>query len=235
MSIRHRFPLDKFDFKTSAILSDLSAEDLETLQRHMTTHFYEKGQVIFREGSYPTGIFFLEKGLAKKYKTDGRDSEQIIYICNKGELLGFHAVLSGESFPDSAAALENSEISFIPREDFLEVVDKSIVLAKRLLKILSHEFGVLTNTIVIQGQRPVKDRLILALITLREKFKDSKAEAGSPVDINISRTNLANMIGTSKETVVRLLRELKNDYIVKTSGAKITVLDITKLLTVGGY
>src|SRR6266487_833255 len=197
MSIRHLFPVDKFDFNTSSVLLDLPQEDLRILHRHISTHKYEKGAVVFREGSYPTGIYYVEKGLIKKYKIDAQGKEQIIYVCNAGELLGFHAVLGEERFLDSAATLEASEISFIPREDFLEAVEKSNVLAKRLLKILSHEFGVLTNTITIQGQRPVKDRLILALITLREKFKDPKAKAGALIDINISRTNLANMVGTT--------------------------------------
>ena len=149
--------------------------------------------------SYPTGIYYVGNGLVKKYKIDSQGKEQIIYVCNAGELLGFHAVLSEERFLDLAATLEASEISFIPREDFLEAVEKSNLLAKRLLKILSHEFGVLINTITIQGQRPVKDRLILALITLREKFKDPKLKPGTLVDINISRADLANLVGTTKE------------------------------------
>lgn len=235
MSIRHLFPVDKFDFKSSSVLHELPTEDLQILRRHMTTHVYEKGQVVFREGSYPTGIYFLEKGLVKKYKIDAQGREQIIYICNSGELMGFHAVLSEERFLDSAAALKDSEITFIPREDFLETVEKSAVLAKRLLKILSHEFGVLANAITIQGQRPVKDRLILALITLREKFKEPEAKPGTTVDINIHRSDLASMVGTTKETVVRLLRELKDEHIIETSGVRISIININRLLKMVRY
>jgi CRP-like cAMP-binding protein len=173
----------------------------------------------------------LISGKAKKYKVDKDGREQIIYVANAGELLGFHAILSGDNYPDSAAVMEDSLIAFIPREDFLEAIRQSDVLNRRLLKTLSHEFVVLTNSLALFAQRPVRERLALQLIVVREKYK-TDAEPGMPVEINMSRDDLASLVGTARENVVRLLSELKEEGIVETKGRKIIVLDIKRLIRI---
>src|SRR6266851_5190502 len=122
MSIKGIFPIDKWDFESESILADLPESYLELLMAHKSEHMYKKGEVIFREGGYPTGIFYITEGKVKKYKVDGHGREQIIYVANSGELLGYHAILSLDNYPDSAAVLEQSIISFIPKEDFLEAI-----------------------------------------------------------------------------------------------------------------
>src|SRR5215831_9554691 len=159
MSIKDLFPIDKWDFKSQSIFAGLPAEDIAMLKAHQTEQIYKKGEIIFREGGWPPGIFFIKSGKVKKYKVDKEGKEQIIYVANKGELIGYHAVLSEDRYPDSAAALEESNVAFIPKEDFLETLQFSIVLGKRLLKTLSHEFAVLANSISLVAQRPVRERL----------------------------------------------------------------------------
>src|SRR3954469_17562129 len=118
MSIKGIFPIDKWEFKSQPILVNLPEEDFALLTAHQTEQVYSKGEIIFREGSYPSGIFYIKKGKAKKYTVVENGGEQIIYVANTGELIGYHAILSEERFPDSAAVLEESVIVFIPREDF---------------------------------------------------------------------------------------------------------------------
>src|SRR5215475_1799770 len=118
--------------------------ELQILMARKLEQTYRKGEIIFMEDAYSSGIFYLLSGKAKKYKVDKDGKEQIIYVANAGELLGFHAILSGDNYPDSAAVMEESLIAFIPREDFLEAIRQSDVLNRRLLKTLSHEFVVLT-------------------------------------------------------------------------------------------
>jgi CRP-like cAMP-binding protein len=165
---------------------------------------YKKGEVIFREGSYPLGI------------------------------LGYHAILSGDNYPDSAAVLEESTIAFIPKEDFLEAINQSDVLNRRLLKTLSHEFAVLANSLTLFAQKSVRERLALQLIVIREKYKVN-FEPGMPVEINMSRDDLASLAGTARENVVRMLSEFKAEGTVETKGRKIIVLDVKKLIEIANY
>jgi CRP-like cAMP-binding protein len=234
MSIRGIFPIDKWDFKSESVLKDLPAEDFELLTANKTEQLYSKGEIIFREAAYPAGIFYIIEGKVKKYKVDKDGREQIIYVANQGEILGYHAILSEDRYPDSAAALEKSRIAFIPREDFLNTLQQSAVLSKRLLKTLSHEFAVLANSISAFAQKSVRERLALQLIVLREKYKVN-FQPGMPVEINISRNDLANIVGTVRESAVRILTEFKEAGIVQTKGRKIIVLDVNQLIKIANY
>lgn len=231
MSIQGIFPIDKWDFKTESVFAGLPAEDLELLFAHKLEQVYKKGETIFREGSYPAGIFYITEGKAKKFKMDKQGREQIIYVANTGELIGYHAILAEDRYPDSAAALEKSTISFITREDFVETLQRSEILTRRLLKTLSHEFAVLTNNLTLFAQKPVRQRLALQLIVLREKYK-TDFSPGMPVAINMGREDLAGLVGTARENVVRLLSEFKEAGILATQGRKIIVLEVNKLIRI---
>lgn len=234
MSIHGIFPIDKWDFKSESILKDLPPEDFALLTVHKTEQFYSKGEIVFREAAYPAGIFYIIEGKVKKYKVDNEGREHIIYVANPGELIGYHAILAEDRYPDSASALEKSRIAFIPKEDFLKTLQQSAVLSKRLLKTLSHEFAVLTNGISVIAQKPARERLALQLIILREKYKVN-FQPGMPVEINISRDDLANIAGTARENAVRILTEFKEAGIVETKGRKIIVLDVNQLINIANY
>jgi CRP-like cAMP-binding protein len=234
MSIKGIFPIDKWDFDSQSILLNLPEEDLQLLTAHQTEQVYKKGEIIFREGAYPAGIFFIRSGKVKKYKLDKDGREQIIYVANKGELIGFHAVLAEGRYPDSSAALEESIVHFIPREDFLKTLEHSPLLTRHLLKTLSHEFAVLVNSLALFAHRPVRERLALQLVVLREKYKEN-FQPGMAVAINMSREDLANLVGTARENVLRVLAEFKEKGILETKGRKIIVHDVKKLVELANY
>jgi CRP-like cAMP-binding protein len=234
MSLKDIFPIDKWDFKTESILAELPSDEYELLTRNKTEQSFKKGEIVFREGFYPTGIFYIMNGKVKKYKVDKDGREQIIYVANSGELVGYHAILAEDRYPDSASTLEHSTITFIPKEDFLMVLQQSSVLNNRLLKTLSHEFSVLANSVTLFAQKSVRERLALQLIVMREKYKEN-FEPGIPIEINLSRDDLASLVGTARENVVRVLTEFKEGQILETKGRKIIVLDIRKLIAIANY
>ncbi|MFX1704500.1 Crp/Fnr family transcriptional regulator [Chitinophaga sp. CC14] len=234
MSIKGIFPIDKWDFKSESILADLPPDVYEVLVAHKSEQIYKKNEVLFREGSFPSGIFYITKGKVKKYKVDNDGKEQIIYLANTGQLIGYHAILSEDRYPDSAAVIEESTIAFIPKEDFLKALDYSPLLNNRLLKTLSHEFAVLANSLTMFAQKTVRERLALQLIIIREKYKENYVE-GMSIEINISREDLASLVGTARENIVRVLTEFKEDNILETKGRKIMIKDVGKLIKIANY
>lgn len=234
MSIQGIFPIDKWDFKSESVLANLPEHEYALLTTDKTERLYQKGDIIFREGSYPDGIFYIISGKVKKYKLNPDGKEYIIYVANTGELIGYHAILSEDRYPDSAAALEESLIAFIPRSSFLETLKLSETLNKRLLKTLSHEFAVLANSLSLFAQKSVRERLALQLIVMREKYKVN-FKPGMAVEINLGRDDLANLVGTARENVVRLLTEFKEKSIIGTRGRKIIVYDVNKLIEIADY
>jgi CRP-like cAMP-binding protein len=223
------FHSENFQFKTDRIFDGLSAQHLEILTESSVTHSYKKGEVLFREGGIPSGIFYLKSGKVKKYKTVSRGDEQIFYVCREGELLGYHAILSEEHYPDSASTIEESSITFIPKEKFMQVVNSSNILSNKLLKALAHEFSVFINGIASLATKSVRERIALNLLILDEKFKFFD-KPNKISEINISRTDLANMVGTAKETLVRLLKEFKRDGLIESNGRIIRILNKKQLI-----
>lgn len=234
MSISGIFPINNWDFKSESILTNLPQEDLALLTAHQSEQVYKKGEIVFREGSYPSGIYYISSGKVKKYKRNAEGKEQIIYVANKGELIGYHAVLAEDHYPDSAATIEECIIAFISKDVFLEVVQRSPILSSRLLKTLSHEFAVLVNGITLFAQRSVRERLALQLVVLREKYKVD-FQPGMPVEINLSREDLASLVGTARENIARILTEFKAEGFLTTKGRKIIVQDVKKLVALANY
>jgi CRP-like cAMP-binding protein len=218
--IPFEFPFEKFKFGSDSVLEGLSNEDNSILNRNKVTHKYRRGEILFREGSYPTGIYFVKKGKIKKYTTDKDGHEQIIYVYQPGELLGYHALISQEYFRDSARVMEEAVISFIPKEDFLLALNSSPALSNRLLKCLSHEFGVMAHFISIFAHKTAKERIAFRLLMLRDKYKKDGSK-GKPTEINLTREDLANLAGTTRETLTRLLQEFKQAGLIEINGRRI--------------
>ncbi|HTJ51553.1 MAG TPA: Crp/Fnr family transcriptional regulator [Cyclobacteriaceae bacterium] len=215
---------ENFRLKTDQIFEGLTSEEMETLVGSGVTHFFKKGEIIFRDGGIPTGIFYVKTGRVKKYKVTVKGGEQIFYICGEGELLGYHALLSEGYYPDSAATIEDSEITFIPKDNFLHVLRNSTALSNGLLKALGHEFSLFINSITNLATKSVRERLAFNLLILEEKFKVPDKPA-VPSEIIMSRTDLANMVGTAKETLVRLLHEFKDQKLIEATGKSIVIIN----------
>jgi CRP-like cAMP-binding protein len=225
MADTSKFPIDSYHFKRNSIFEDLPKDEDDMLKSILTLKELKKGDTVFVEGSYPSGIFYVIEGKIKKFKVDKDGREFIIYICGKGELLGHTALLCDEPFSDSAKALEKSIIGHITKKDFLNFIDKSTVLSRRLIKNLSHEFAVLENSILSLSHKTVKERLALNLLILKDKYNSEN-------EIILSREDLANVIGSAVETLARMLTELKSEEIIKIEGRRIKILDSDKLLTI---
>ena len=234
MSIKGIFPIDKWDFLSESILIDLPKEDFDLLMAHSNEKLYKKGEILFREGTYASGIFYIVKGKVKKYKVDEEGNEQIIYLAHTGQLIGYHGILSGDQYLDSVGVMEDSRIVFIPKDDFLRTLQRSFIFSNRLLRTLSHEYTVLTNSLTVLAHKTVRERLALQLVVIREKYKVSGAE-GNPIEVNISREDLANLVGTVRENVVRILTEFKEDDILETKGRKIIIKDVNKLVQIANF
>ena len=233
MKTLDQFSFSKFHFNSDSVFSGLSEKDLDYLNSHLKTRLYKKKQVIFYEDSPATGIYYIKQGLVKKYKTGNDGKEQIFYISKTADIIGYHAILSDENYPDSAAAMEDSVICFIPKNIFIELIEKSPQLSNLLLKNISHEFGVLINTLTIISQMSVRQRLALHLLLLKEKLQSQNSTVKT--QINISRDDLSALVGTAKENLVRLLHEFKALDIITVSGRSIVINNVKELIKESNY
>ncbi|HTL82951.1 MAG TPA: Crp/Fnr family transcriptional regulator [Bacteroidia bacterium] len=225
------FELEKFYFANTKVLQHVPTKDRLMLEKGIQKRKIKAGKIIYREGTLPKGVYILKKGKVKIYQTNQDGRKQIMYIYIQGEIFGYRPIICDEVHPVTAASLEDCSYDFIPAGHFLHCLKQSYELNHALLVSLSHEFSVWVNNVSVFAQYPVKSRVALGLLVLREKYR----EKGKSPEINLSRTDLASYVGTVKESVVRVLQEFKKQRIVETQGRKIRIVKPEELKTIVSF
>jgi CRP-like cAMP-binding protein len=211
-----------------SLFNGLQPEDIGKINTHKTCIQYKKGQNIFYEGTRPTGLFCMNGGNVKVVKNDVQGKEFILYIAKPGDFLGYRALLSEEFYGATATVLEDAKICFIPREDFFEVLQKNPVFMRKVVKEVCKQMGIMEERMAEMAHKSVRERLAGSLLMLKETY-GMEGEKSELIDIALSREDLASIVGTASETVIRLLSEMKSENIISFEGKKIRVLDSKKL------
>lgn len=218
--------INNLEFESHKIIDALSQEKKALLLNNSERLVFKKGKLIFYEDGIPTGVFLLKSGKAKIYKTGFYGKEQIFYIYRRGDLFGYHALLCHEKYEDSCEAIENCEVLFISKTRFEKLMQDIPKLRQLFIQNMSHEFGVLVNTITILAQKNLRERLALYLLLLHHRYEE---KGKHKTQINLPREDLANIIGTARESLGRLLKEFKEDNLIRVQGRAIEVLDFERL------
>ncbi|MBN8693577.1 MAG: Crp/Fnr family transcriptional regulator [Bacteroidetes bacterium] len=218
------FNIENYHLKSTALLDYLSVTEKNFIKNKIQRKEFNKGAYLFREKSYPKGIYVIRKGKVKIFQTNSEGKQSIVYIYKKGDYFGYRPILAGEAQPVSAVAMDNVVISFIPKETFMELLEFSGNLANKLLVSLSKEFSVWINKMTVFSQFGVKERVALSLLILNEVYRVSN-DNNKKVIINISRNDFAGFVGTAKETLVRMLRFYKDENMIVSKGTKIILQD----------
>ncbi len=215
--------------KGSSHFNDLNEDELTILSSHKSCVGYKKGQTLFYEGTRPMGIFCINRGKVKVYKMGSNGREQILFIAQPGDFLGYRSMLSEEFYGASATVIEPAAICFIPKSDFLTILNANPSFFSKLMKAVCHELGVMEDKLAQIAQKSVRERLASTILMLKETY-GMEGEGSDVIDIALSREDLANIVGTATETVIRLLSEFKSDGMIGLEGKRIKVLDVQALV-----
>ncbi|WP_425075485.1 Crp/Fnr family transcriptional regulator [Psychroserpens sp. S379A] len=219
----------EYSFNNQDLFIGLPDSICEILKSNISTKSYRAGDYIFKEGERPRGIYRVKNGKVKKFTGTKFGNEHIFYMCAESEFLGYHAVLSQELYADSAIAIMDSEIEFIPISNFTTAVNESHQLSQHLLKNLSHEFRVYINATKILAKYTVRERTALNLLILETKFSTASQDR---TEIIVNREDLASMVGTAKESVVRMLKDFKDENLITTKRRSIFIEDYNSIVKV---
>ncbi len=201
-------------------------KDLDQKPHCKTTKFIKKGEVIFDEGEHVNGIYCVHEGVCKVSKMSENGREQIIHLIKSGDLLGERNLISNECANLKSTAITDMEVCFIPRDEIMNHLntnnDFTIDMLKHMASILKNT----DNNLVNLGQKNVKQRLAYTLIYLDNRF--GKREDGT-ININLSREDIANILGTTTETTIRLISEFKKKGFIELKNKKIKILSEQEL------
>lgn len=205
-------------FNNGFILTDLPEKILGELEAVTKLEERKRGEVLFKQGGFPKGVYWLVSGKVKILQVTPSGQRQTLYIYSDGDIIGYRQLIAQEAHPVSAVLLENSIIRLIPGAMFRELIETSTLFSRNLLTSLSREFSIWMNRMTVFSQFDVRHRLILALLILHEQYKRS----GSPPGVlTMTRTDLAEYVGSSLETVVRVINTLKTAGLVEIRGRHI--------------
>ncbi|MGZ4057878.1 MAG: response regulator [Bacteroidia bacterium] len=201
-------------------------ESLKELSEQREARIYKRKDDIYKEGNYPKGIYFINKGKVKTFQTNEFGKELITELHKEGDFFGYLSLLKDEKYTGSATALEDSEIFMIPKEDFFALIYKNAEVSRKFIEILSNNLLENEKQLVKLAYNSVRKRVAEALVKLSDKYKK---DGDQKFSMNVSREDLANLVGTATETVIRTLSDFKEDKLIEISGSTITILDYSKL------
>ncbi len=196
-------------------------EELQKLSEQRKTKTFKKRELIYEEGDYPRYLYFVKTGKVKIFKTNENGKEYIIDLLREGEFFGYVDLIKDTPYTDSAGVLEDAELSLVPKEDFAALIYGNRDVSSRLIKMLANDIAGKEEQLLHLAYNSVRKRVADAVIFLSEK--EGKNE------INILRDDLARIVGTAKESVIRMLTEFKVDGYIDIVDSKIFIKDMKKL------
>ncbi len=207
-------------------LGELNKEELIRISACKTSEYFKKGDVIFDEGEYINGVFCIKDGVCKvtKMSTNGRD--QIIKLIKRGDLLGERSLIGEEASNLKATAINDMEVCFIPKEEIVRDLKHNNNFTMSILRDFASSLKEADNVIVDMAQKTVKQRLAETLLYLKENYEKSPDQ---PLDIQLSREDIASIIGTATESAIRLLSSFKKEKLINLKGKEIYILDAKAL------
>lgn len=207
-------------------LKALNKDELIKAADCKTSKTIKKGENIFEEGENVNGIFCIKDGVCKLTKLSPNGKDHIVKLVTKGELLGQRSMISEEPANLSAVALEDMEVCFIPKNEVLGFFDKNNQFSMNVMKSICGDLKTADEHSVTMAQKSVKERLAETLVYLHETFGTNTDKT---LKIQLSRDELASMIGTATESCIRLLSDFKKLELIELAGKKIVLKDIKKL------
>ena len=218
-------PCQGCEVRSLALCAVLDGDHLARLRSLGWTLKLAPGQTLFHEGDPATRVFTLTRGTLKLYKllADGR--RQVTGFLHPGDFLGI-SVDDEHAF--SAEALEQSQLCWFPRSRFDDFVDEHSAMERELYRMAAHELAAAQQQFVLLGRKTAAERLASFLLLLSERAGRSAAECCGTIRLPMSRSDIADYLGLTKETVSRVISSLKRDRIVRLDS-----LDVVEILDRG--
>jgi DNA-binding response OmpR family regulator len=203
-----------------------SASQLKLISDERETAEYKKKAFVYNEAHRPVYLYYLMKGKIKTFRTNDDGKELITGMYKEGDFFGYIALLEESVYKDTAEAIENAEVMLIPKTDFLQLVNSNPDISKKFIKLLANNVSEREVQLVKLAYNSLRKRVADALLLVNKRYK--KNENDNPL-IQISREDLANIVGTATESLIRTLSDFKSEKLIEINEGKIVIRNEPKL------
>jgi CRP-like cAMP-binding protein len=210
-----------------AIFNELTETELQFLAERAVPRNYSKGELLFTEGDPCTGLFVIESGHARIFKSSPNGREQILTIEGPGSSVAELPLFDGGTYPASTAAADDARVYFISKQDFHSLCLVHPQVPLKVLKVVGGRLRKLVGIIEELSFTTVRSRLISVLVRLAKAGR--KTAAGIEIQLPPSNQELASEIGTVRELVSRNLSRLQAEDLIHMDAKTVTIPDLGRL------
>lgn len=212
------------------LFNGLSADQLNEVKQIAVDKFYDRGKTVFWDGDDCNGFYIVAAGKVKIYKVSFDGKEQILHIYGPGNPFGEVPVFSGQKYPASAQTIVKSHLLFFPKDAFIDLITQNPSVALNMLAVLSMRLRQFTVQVENLSLKEVPGRLASYLLYLAQEQDKSDT-----VTLNISKGQLASLLGTIPETLSRIFAKMSTQNLIQVSGRDIKLIDLTGLEELAEY
>ena len=225
--------MENFSYIISNIplFKGLPKNQIEKIEKIVVEKKIKKGNLIFSENDQADGFYIVAQGKVKIYKVSLEGKEQILHIFGQGEPFGEVPVFTGNVFPANAQTLEKCTLIFFPRHAFIEFISNNIPVVLNMMGVLSMRLRQFTVQIENLSLKEIPSRLAGYLLFLAEEQQYNK----NIIYLNISKKQLASLLGTIPETLSRIFSKMNDRKLIKVQGKSIQILDLERLKELSKY
>ncbi len=222
---------DNCPSKQDGIFCNLDFAETQDISQIKTTNKYKKGQTLFVQGTHPYGLYCISSGNIKLTKLGPDGKESIVRIVHAGDILGHRSLFTDEDFGKTATAMEDTEVCFIDKKYILSLMKKNPSVALNIINKLSRDMGNAENQLTSMHQKNVRSRLAELLLSLKTTH-GVKEDHRWKINLKLTREEMATMIGTANETLIRFMSELKEDGVIEQEGKVIYIKNEEELFEI---
>ncbi len=216
----------KTDDMQQLIEQSLGKDYLAAFKEGRNTNAYKRKQVIYAEGNHPTKLYYIVKGSVKTYIRNEGGKEFIVGLYNEGDFLGYMALMENAVYKETAEPLSNVELALIPTSEFDKLLSDNPLVMKKFIQMLALNIHEKETRLLAIAYNSLRKKVADTLVTLYRKYNASEA---ADYTIDLSRENLAAIAGVAKESLIRMLGELKDEHLISMEGSKIKILKLQEL------
>ncbi|WP_027084647.1 Crp/Fnr family transcriptional regulator [Cohnella panacarvi] len=214
--------------KQVPLFHDLHPQELERVEEITISRFFPRKSTVFTEGSEKEAVYFIKDGLIKTYKTDENGNEQIVSFLKSGDMFPHTGFFNPNPYPATAEAIVDSKLLAIPVRLFENLMLSTPSIAVKMMRVMGDKIRELQEKLQVLSGQDVKHRVLSFLLQLADQLGEWN---GSTVTINLPMTHqeFANSIGTTRETINRLLNQFSKEDLLEVDRSRIVIVDLEAL------
>lgn len=211
------------------LFQSMKDDELTEINKNGIYAFYKKGQTLFVQGNNPYGVFCVMNGNVKITNIGSDGKESILKIVTTGDILGHRSLFSNSKYSTTAIAIDDTEVYFFEKNYIFNLVNINRTVVNNLINKLTSDIGLAENRLTSLQRKNVRERLAELLLSLKETHGVREGDY-IKINIKLSREEMAEIIGTASETLIRILTEFKDAEIIEQNGKSIYIKDEDKLI-----